>query len=115
VEEEEMRSLLFAAAMLVVACQPGANRVEPNKGSVEGGDTVSIKGGPFGKGVQIRFGKLSAETVTVVSSEELSVKVPRAEAPEIVDVVIIDDHGKQTTIAKGYQYEPRKETPSGTK
>jgi hypothetical protein len=110
----EMRSLLFAAAMFLAACQPGANRVEPNKGSVEGGDTVSIKGGPFGKGIRVEFGKIAAETVTVLSSEELTVKVPRGEAPGTVDVVITDDHGKQTTITKGYEYQPRKEAPVGT-
>ena len=107
-----MRSLLFATAMFLAACQPGANRVEPNKGSVEGGDTVAIKGGPFGKGIRVEFGKVQADTVTVVSSEELTVKVPGGEAPGTVNVVVTDDHGKQTTIIKGYEYLPRKETPA---
>ena len=92
-----MRSLLFISMMFLAACQPGANRVEPDKGSIEGGDTVSIKGGPFGKGIRVEFGKIAADTVTVLSSEEVSVKIPRAEAPGTVNVIITDDHGKQTT------------------
>jgi hypothetical protein len=107
----DMRSLLFTIVLLLTACQPGEIRVEPDKGSVEGGDTVSIKGGPFGKGIRIEFGKIQADTVTVLSSEELTVKVPRGEAPGTVNVVITDDHGKQTTIIKGYEYLHRKETP----
>jgi hypothetical protein len=110
-----MRSLLFVSVMLLAACQPGATRVEPNKGSVEGGDTVSIKGGPFGKGIRVEFGKVQADTVTIVSSEEISVKVPSGEVPGTVDVVVTDDHGKQTTISKGYEYLPRKENSTSGK
>ena len=81
--------VLFALALLG-ACQDNTIRLEPNKGSVEGGDTISLFGGPFGPGVRVEFGGQPVGTVTVASPSELRIVVPRGEKIGPVDVIIID-------------------------
>jgi hypothetical protein len=104
----------LAALALLGACSNNTLRLDPNKGSVEGGDTISIFGGPFGPGVRVEFGGQPVGTVSVASPEELRIVVPRGEKIGPVDIVITDAHGARTEIPKGYEYLPRKDTPTGT-
>jgi IPT/TIG domain len=106
--------LLFS--LLCAACQTITPHVEPAKGSVEGGDSVSIFAGPFRQGDNplVTFGGKKVGTVSVTSEDEIQVTVPPGEAPGSVDVVLTDSHGKQVRIEKGFEYQPRKDTPTGT-
>jgi hypothetical protein len=111
------RLVLFSLSLLVlllVACQPTGLRLDPNKGSVDGGDTISIFGGPFGAGMRVEFGGKPVGTVTVASPEQLQVTVPSGNAVGPVDVVLIDSHGTRFELPKAYEYLPRKEGASGT-
>lgn len=105
---------IFAAVLGLAACQDKGPRVDPGKGSIDGGDTVQILGGPYGPGARVEFGGKPVGTVSIPAPDRLQVIVPDGDAVGPVDVQIIDSHGKITTISKGYEYLPRKEGPSGT-
>jgi IPT/TIG domain len=104
----------LAALFCLAACEAKGPRLDPEKGSIDGGDTVLILGGPFGPGASVEFGGKPVGTVSVPSPDRLQVLVPEGDAIGPVDVLIIDSHGKRTEIPKGYEYLPRKEGPSGT-
>jgi len=61
--------------------------VTPDSGSVNGGDTVTIKGANFDQGTEVWFDKIPAPVVTVIDDTQVVVQTP-AHAPGPATVVV---------------------------
>ncbi|TET37312.1 MAG: hypothetical protein E3J72_06085 [Planctomycetota bacterium] len=94
--------------------------VQPNVGSVDGGDLVLILGQGFVDGATtIMFGSVPAAGVTFVSTTELWVTTPPSPLPlpgyGSVNVTAEDTtNGDISTLANGYTYSPTGQPPQIT-
>ncbi|HHV07044.1 MAG TPA: hypothetical protein GXX69_02375 [Firmicutes bacterium] len=61
---------------------PNITAVKPNAGSVTGGDNVVITGEDFISGAKVYIGEKELDTVRVVSTKEIEIKVPPAPKDE---------------------------------
>jgi hypothetical protein len=114
-------NLLSAAALTVFAlssaCQQKGGpvsvaRVDPAQGIVSGGDQVVIHGNGFEPGktqVEVRFGRVRAEQVSISSGDKITVVTPPGNRGP-VDVSLMFDDGAQFKIPEGFRYIPATET-----
>jgi hypothetical protein len=91
--------------------------LEPEKGDIEGGTYVVIKGNRFMKdgprNAKIYFGSRQGSVVRFQSDSELIVQAPGGKHDEVVDVLIIFDPGGQLKIPNGFRFvEKNAETMS---
>jgi hypothetical protein len=105
---------ILCLCLSLASCTPKTTYLDPDKGSIEGGDSISIHGPAFGDGLRIMFGNKPVDRFKTISTTELEVTVPTGDTPGPVDVTLIDSHGRRTEIPKGYTYLPRKDAPTGT-
>lgn len=82
---------------------PVITTVEPARGAPEGGNAVTVNGGPFGIGTSVAF---DGQTATVLSaaSDRVTVRVP-AHAPGSVSVLVRNAAGQSVSKAGGYTYD----------
>ncbi|MDQ3369301.1 MAG: IPT/TIG domain-containing protein [Myxococcota bacterium] len=82
--------------------------LEPEKGDIEGGTYVVIKGNRFVKdgprNVKIYFGSRQGSVVRFQSDSELIVQAPGGKPDEVVDVQIIFDPGGKLLIKDGFKF-----------
>lgn len=90
-------------ASTVVVNQPVISSIYPNKSFASGGNTVTIKGGNFQKGVEVYFGEIKSSNVIFVDENTLTAVVPSHEIGP-VNVWIKNLDGKSSVFAGGYEY-----------
>lgn len=82
--------------------------IEPEKGDVEGGTYVRIKGNRFTadgpRNVKVYFGSRQGTVVRFASDSELIIEAPGGKPNEKVDVLIIFDPGGQLKIKDGFTF-----------
>ena len=91
--------------------------IEPEKGDVEGGTYVRIKGNRFiaegPRTTKVYFGSRQGTVVRFASDSELIVEAPGGKPNEKVDVKIIFEPGGQITIKDGFTFvEKNSDMPS---
>jgi len=105
--------LLVFVATLVAACGNNDTKlkvtgIEPEKGDVEGGTYVRIKGNRFiadgARNAKVYFGSREGTVVRFASDSELIVEAPGGKPNETVDVLIIFEPGGELKIAKGFTF-----------
>lgn len=82
---------------------PAITGLSPARGSVGGGDTVTITGTNFAAVSGVTFGGTAATNVTLVNSTTITCTSP-AHAAGAADVVVTDASTTTATIAGGYTY-----------
>jgi uncharacterized protein YkwD len=83
---------------------PSVHRIEPEFGSTEGGETVTIHGEDFGQDPEVFFGGAPAPMVHRESAEELKVQVPEG-AGGAVEVTVENRGGKRGTLIEAFTYQ----------
>jgi len=86
------------------AAPPTLTSIDPDTGSVDGGDSVTITGTDFVDGATVTFGGSSATSVVVVSDTSITCVTP-AHAAAAVDVVVTNPDAQSDTLASGFTYE----------
>ncbi len=111
--------LLVFVAMLVAACGNNDTKlkvtgIEPEKGDVEGGTYVRIKGNRFiadgARNAKVYFGSREGTVVRFASDSELIVEAPGGKPNETVDVLIIFEPGGELKIPKGFTFVEKNTT-----
>jgi hypothetical protein len=89
--------------------------IEPEKGEVEGGTYVRIKGNRFiadgARNAKVYFGSRQGTVVRFASDAELIVEAPGGKLGEKVDVLIIFEPGGELRIPKGFEYIEKNTAP----
>ena len=88
------------------ASKPAITKVDPSKGSIDGGTIVTITGSQFSSNVTVYFEKYTA---TIVSNNETTivVKTPAVDEKFLntpVDVKVFNDDGASATLKGAYTY-----------
>jgi hypothetical protein len=90
--------------------------IEPEKGDVDGGTYVRIKGNRFiddgPRNAKVYFGSRQGTVVRFASDSELIVEAPGGKPNEKVDVLIIFDPGGQLTIKDGFTFVEKNDAPA---
>ena len=89
--------------------------IEPEKGDVEGGTYVRIKGNRFiadgARNAKVYFGPRQGSVIRFASDSELIVEAPGGQLGEKVDVLIIFEPSGELKIAKGFEYIEKNDGP----
>jgi hypothetical protein len=100
--------LSFAAACGSSDTKLKVTGIEPEKGDVEGGTYVRIKGNRFiadgARNAKVYFGSRQGTVVRFASDSELIVEAPGGKANETVDVLIIFEPGGELKIPKAFTF-----------
>jgi hypothetical protein len=114
--------LVFLLAMAAAACGSEDTKlkvtgIEPEKGDVNGGTYVRIKGNRFledgARNAKVYFGSRQGTVIRFASDSELIVEAPGGKPNEVVDVLIIFEPGGELKIPKGFTFVEKHEgTPS---
>lgn len=105
--------LLVFVASLAAACGNNDTKlkvtgIEPEKGDVEGGTYVRIKGNRFiadgARNAKVYFGSREGTVVRFASDSELIVEAPGGKPNETVDVLIIFEPGGELKIPRGFTF-----------
>ena len=87
--------------------------IEPERGDVEGGTYVRIKGNRFiadgARNAKVYFGSRQGTVVRFASDSELIVEAPGGKPNEVVDVLIIFEPGGELKISKGFSFVEKHE------
>jgi len=98
----------FAAACGSSDTKLKVTGLEPEKGDVEGGTYVRIKGNRFiadgARNAKVYFGSRQGTVVRFASDSELIVEAPGGKPNEVVDVLIIFEPGGELKIPKGFTF-----------
>lgn len=91
--------------------------LEPEKGDMQGGTTVRIKGNRFTadgpRTAKVYFGGRPGTVAGFESDKVLVVQAPGGKANEVVDVLIVFDPGGQLKIPAGFRFvEKNQNMPS---
>ena len=118
-----MLARLSLLALLVAGCNTDntlkVTGIEPDKGDLEGGTYVRIKGNGFlvdAKGnsapanAKVFFGSRQGEVIRFASSEELIVQAPGGKLNETVDVLIIFEGRGELKIPHAFTFVEKKQT-----
>ena len=89
---------------VVVTDKPTVTAVTPNRGPAGGGTAITIAGSNFKPGATVTFGGAAADSVTVVSSSQITCTTP-AHYPAAVDVVVTNPGGATGTLTRGFTFE----------
>ena len=85
--------------------------VTPNTGPQEGGTTVTVAGGALVPGTVVDFGGVPAQSVTFVSSKELTCVTP-ANSPGSVAVTVTNPDGQSRSLNHAFLYFAMAPAPS---
>ncbi len=87
--------------------------IEPEKGDVNGGTYVRIKGNRFiadgARNAKVYFGSRQGTVIRFASDKELIVEAPGGKPNEVVDVLIIFEPGGELKISKGFSFVEKHE------
>jgi hypothetical protein len=110
--------LLLLLAMAAAACGGEDTKlkvtgIEPEKGDINGGTYVRIKGNRFladgARNAKVYFGSRQGTVIRFASDQELIVEAPGGKPGEVVDVLIIFEPGGEMKIHKGFTFIEKKE------
>lgn len=114
--------LVLLLALAAAACGSEDTKlkvtgIEPEKGDVNGGTYVRIKGNRFlkdgARNAKVYFGSRQGTVVRFASDSELIVEAPGGKPNEVVDVLIIFEPGGELKIPKGFTFvEKHEDAPS---
>jgi hypothetical protein len=105
--------LLLLLVMAAAACGGEDTKlkvtgIEPEKGDVNGGTYVRIKGNRFladgARNAKVYFGSRQGTVIRFASDQELIVEAPGGKPNEVVDVLIIFEPGGEMKIQKGFTF-----------
>jgi hypothetical protein len=105
--------LLALVLSLAAACGSSDTKlkvtgIEPDKGDVEGGTYVRIKGNRFiadgARNAKVYFGSRQGTVVRFASDSELIVEAPGGKPNETVDVLIIFEPGGELKVPKAFTF-----------
>ena len=105
--------LLLVVLGLAAACGNSDTKlkvtgIEPEKGDVEGGTYVRIKGNRFiadgARNAKVYFGQRQGTIIRFASDSELIVEAPGGKPNENVDVLIIFEPGGELRIPHGFTF-----------
>jgi IPT/TIG domain len=105
-----MRRIAMAAAALALAACSNELKVsetDPNTGTFNGGEEVTIRGNGFQPGragVTVKFGRRDAQAVVVESDSKIKVQTPAGDKNTTVDVSVVFDDGKAFLLKNGFKY-----------
>lgn len=92
-------------------CEPGTSHplalsaVQPDRGPLAGGATVTLSGDGFLPGTRVRFGGTEATLVGVASENTLVVTLPRhAGPPALVDITVLSPTGTEVSLPGSFRY-----------
>lgn len=77
--------------------------IEPRSGPPSGGTEVTIAGSGFLEGIEVRFGVVPSEEVTLIGETELLAITP-AYSPDVVDVTVTNSDGGSYTLPDAFIY-----------
>lgn len=112
---------ILALVMAVAACGSSDTKlkvtgIEPEKGDVEGGTYVRVKGNRFiadgARNAKVYFGSRQGTVVRFASDSELIVEAPGGKPNEQVDVLIIFEPGGELKIPHGFTFVEKTNTPA---
>jgi IPT/TIG domain len=90
--------------------------IEPEKGDVEGGTYVRIKGNRFiadgARNAKVYFGSRQGTVVRFASDSELIVEAPGGKPNEKVDVLIIFEPGGELKIPNAFTFVEKNNEPA---
>lgn len=88
--------------------------LDPDKGDVDGGTYVRIKGNRFiadgARNAKVYFGSREGTVVRFASDSELIVEAPGGKPNEVVDVLIIFEPGGELKIPHGFTFVEKNTT-----
>ncbi len=87
--------------------------VEPSKGPMSGGTSVSLTGKGFVEGMTVTFGATPASQVTVTDSEHATCLTPPSSQAGRVTVRVADSDGHEAQLVGGFEYEEEQTTEIG--
>ena len=100
--------LFFAAACGSSDTKLKVTGIEPDKGDVEGGTYVRIKGNRFiadgARNAKVYFGSRQGTVVRFASDSELIVEAPGGKPNEQVDVLIIFEPGGELKVPRAFTF-----------
>ncbi|HEY3801405.1 MAG TPA: IPT/TIG domain-containing protein [Kofleriaceae bacterium] len=105
--------ILLAIVVALAACGGNDTKLkvtglEPDKGDVDGGTYVRIKGNRFiadgARNAKVYFGSRQGTVVRFASDSELIVEAPGGKPDEVVDVLIIFEPGGELKIPHGFTF-----------
>src|SRR5688500_1554575 len=105
--------LLLLLAMAAAACGSEDTKlkvtgIEPEKGDINGGTYVRIKGNRFiadgARNAKVYFGSRQGTVIRFASDSELIVEAPGGKPNEVVDVLIIFEPGGELKVSKGFTF-----------
>ena len=111
--------LLLLLVMAAAACGGEDTKlkvtgIEPEKGDINGGTYVRIKGNRFladgARNAKVYFGSRQGTVIRFASDQELIVEAPGGKPNEVVDVLIIFEPGGEMKIQKGFTFIEKQET-----
>ncbi len=89
--------------------------IEPEKGDIEGGTYVRIKGNRFiadgARNAKVYFGSRQGTVIRFASDSELIVEAPGGKPNEQVDVLIIFEPGGELKIPHGFTFIEKTSAP----
>ena len=112
---------IFALMVALAACGSSDTKlkvtgIEPEKGDIEGGTFVRIKGNRFiadgARNAKVYFGSRQGTVVRFASDSELIVEAPGGKPNEQVDVLIIFEPGGELRIPHGFTFVEKTNTPA---
>jgi hypothetical protein len=114
-------SMFALVVALAAACGSSDTKlkvtgIEPEKGDVEGGTYVRIKGNRFiadgARNAKVYFGSRQGTVVRFASDSELIVEAPGGKPNEQVDVLIIFEPGGELKIPHGFMFVEKTNAPA---
>jgi hypothetical protein len=114
-------SMFALVVALAAACGSSDTKlkvtgIEPEKGDIEGGTYVRIKGNRFiadgARNAKVYFGSRQGTVVRFASDSELIVEAPGGKPNEQVDVLIIFEPGGELKIPHGFTFVEKTNTPA---
>jgi len=82
---------------------PSVTSTVPSSGSVNGGNTITVKGSGFNKGAVVRVGGTLCTTIIVLDSSTITATTP-AHPLGSADVVVTNIDGQSSTLSGGFNY-----------
>jgi hypothetical protein len=120
----QLLPLVVLLAMAAAACGSEDTKlkvtgIDPEKGDVNGGTYVRIKGNRFiadgARNAKVYFGSRQGTVIRFASDSELIVEAPGGKPNEVVDVLIIFEPGGELKIAKGFTFVEKQESTMDVK
>ena len=104
-----MKIMVVGAALVLVlsglGCDEGVKvtSVEPDTGTIAGGEDVVLKGRGFKAGVQVKFCRSEAKNVVILADNQIKVNTP-ANQKGTCDVTLTFDDGRAFKVANAFRY-----------